>query len=302
MKKTDEKIVKEIVRLYVDEKMPTTKLGKIFNISSTAVSNIIKRSGIDVRGISVAKKGIKRGSMLPVDKIIELYVNKGLSSIKVSEEVGCSKRSVLNVLRENNVEARGSCEYDRSCPISEEIRDQYLSGKSINEVCSSVNMSYSGVRRVLDSFSVIRTSDKHMGSRLGVPMSCETKVKSRKTKLFKKENGDYDHIYLKRTGYTYDEFKKIQPLYYAYKNTIRRITNQQGIVGLPNSGKRGNPGVVGAYNLDHMYSIKEGFLNDVDPEIIGNIANLEFIPWEENLSKNKICSITLEELKNNIDG
>ncbi len=40
----------------------------------------------------------------------------------------------------------------------------------------------------------------------------------------------------------------------------------------------------------------EGFRTNIKPEIIGNIKNLEFIPWEENIKKRTKCSITIEEL------
>lgn len=50
------------------------------------------------------------------------------------------------------------------------------------------------------------------------------------------------------------------------------------------------------YSLDHKYSIKEGFLNNIDPGIIGHYKNLEVILFKENSSKKTKCSITLDEL------
>lgn len=47
---------------------------------------------------------------------------------------------------------------------------------------------------------------------------------------------------------------------------------------------------------DHMYSIKEGFINGVLPEIIKHPANCELITQNENNLKKTKCSITLEEL------
>jgi len=75
-----------------------------------------------------------------------------------------------------------------------------------------------------------------------------------------------------------------------------RITNQQRIYELSNYQKRGNSGVDGAHHLDHKYSILEGFKNKISPTIIGDIKNLEFIPWEENIKKRTKCSITINEL------
>lgn len=49
-------------------------------------------------------------------------------------------------------------------------------------------------------------------------------------------------------------------------------------------------------SLDHRYSKVKGFINDVPPEIIGSIYNLEFIDKIDNSKKRHQCSITLEEL------
>lgn len=50
------------------------------------------------------------------------------------------------------------------------------------------------------------------------------------------------------------------------------------------------------YELDHKFSITEGFKQSVSPSIIGHYANLELIPKDANRSKRINCSITLEEL------
>jgi len=55
------------------------------------------------------------------------------------------------------------------------------------------------------------------------------------------------------------------------------------------------------YSLDHKYSVYDGFINNVDPEIIAHWKNLECIPELENSKKSKKSSITLEELLNQIN-
>lgn len=47
---------------------------------------------------------------------------------------------------------------------------------------------------------------------------------------------------------------------------------------------------------DHMYSIKEGFLNNVDPYLISHPANCELMQHSVNNKKKTKCSITLDEL------
>ena len=50
------------------------------------------------------------------------------------------------------------------------------------------------------------------------------------------------------------------------------------------------------YELDHKFSITEGFKQGVDPSVIGHFSNLELIPKSVNRSKRIQCSITLVEL------
>jgi len=80
--------------------------------------------------------------------------------------------------------------------------------------------------------------------------------------------------------------------YELYSRQVWIETRKQDINSLKHSEKRGTKG----YHLDHKFSILEGFKNNILPSIIGNIRNLEFIPYQENLSKGKKCSIRLDEL------
>lgn len=50
------------------------------------------------------------------------------------------------------------------------------------------------------------------------------------------------------------------------------------------------------YDLDHKYSVVEGFKNNVDPLIISHYKNLEVVTWKENSNKKSKCSLTLKEL------
>lgn len=48
--------------------------------------------------------------------------------------------------------------------------------------------------------------------------------------------------------------------------------------------------------IDHIYSIKNGFLYNIPPYIIGSIINMRLIPYKENLSKGSKNDITKEIL------
>ena len=49
-------------------------------------------------------------------------------------------------------------------------------------------------------------------------------------------------------------------------------------------------------NRDHMYSIKDGFINNVDPLIMSHPANCQLITHNENIKKKNKSSVTLNEL------
>ena len=102
--------------------------------------------------------------------------------------------------------------------------------------------------------------------------------------------------YAKDLGLSHNDYIKRLPVFKKYRKNVTKITNKQPLHELKNYDKRGKCGVDGAYQLDHKYSVLEGFKNDISPEIIGNIKNLEIISWEENALKGSKCSITIEEL------
>lgn len=89
-----------------------------------------------------------------------------------------------------------------------------------------------------------------------------------------------------------------RPDFINYAKEVWRYTNENDLTTLPNYDKRGRTEVPGSYQLDHKYSIFYGFRNNISPEIIGNINNLEFIPSIENSKKKIKCSISIEELTN----
>lgn len=104
-------------------------------------------------------------------------------------------------------------------------------------------------------------------------------------------NNAYVKHLLKEQNITYEEYEKKQGEFKCYRRMVTYITSLQPIHLLENYEKRGKCGLMGKYNLDHIYPVYMGFKNKIPPEIIGDISNLRFIPWEENLTKsNKILN------------
>jgi hypothetical protein len=51
---------------------------------------------------------------------------------------------------------------------------------------------------------------------------------------------------------------------------------------------------------DHIFSVYEGFKQQIDPYYISHPANCKLLLHSENASKHSDCGITIEELKNKI--
>jgi hypothetical protein len=82
------------------------------------------------------------------------------------------------------------------------------------------------------------------------------------------------------------ELYREQVLGYTYKSW-KHHQNKINPLGLERGSK---------FELDHKFSITEGFKQNVDPKIIGHYSNLELLPKDDNRSKRIKCSVTLEEL------
>jgi hypothetical protein len=50
------------------------------------------------------------------------------------------------------------------------------------------------------------------------------------------------------------------------------------------------------HHIDHIYSISDGFINNIEPKIIASVNNLRVIKKDENLKKGKKSELTLEKL------
>jgi len=47
---------------------------------------------------------------------------------------------------------------------------------------------------------------------------------------------------------------------------------------------------------DHMYSVRDGFINNIEPEIIKHPANCKLLLHNDNNRKNYTSSITIDDL------
>lgn len=93
----------------------------------------------------------------------------------------------------------------------------------------------------------------------------------------------------------FEEDQKRQ--YYKYRRLVRRISNisinEFGLCGVENRGRK--------FHVDHKYPIIHGFLENINPVIIGSIYNLEMLPSNLNCTKKIQKSTSLEILKEKVN-
>ncbi len=88
-------------------------------------------------------------------------------------------------------------------------------------------------------------------------------------------------------GISYIEYRDRKTDMEKYKQEVMYITEKQPLHLLENYNKRGHF----SYHLDHIYPISKGFENNILPEVIGDISNLQMLWWKDNLKKsNKVIN------------
>jgi hypothetical protein len=82
---------------------------------------------------------------------------------------------------------------------------------------------------------------------------------------------------------------KARVFYYTNKNKYKKFSKLE-------ISKIGICGKEGALQVDHIFSIKDGFINNIPPKILGDESNLQLLSWRENDIKNTSSPITKEKL------
>jgi transposase len=253
--------------------------------------------------------------------------NNGTSFSKIAKIIKRRKNNIKKILIEKGiwVENKNKLKKEFLDLEIELIIKKYKDGLSIKKINDELKFGITPIKRILKDNLIIK-KPKSNGKKILLSDELKEKIKILYTANYKsiieisKETGlteSFIDKYLSQCGFrrcrseatsiglvkryrkmAYDEYLKCIDNYYKYELEVIKITRQQPIYNLPNYEKRGKSGLDGAYHLDHKFSIIEGFKQNIEPKIIGNIKNLEFIPWEENLKKRAKCSITIKELIN----
>lgn len=202
------------------------------------------------------------------------YLVLGKSAIEISKQFNLnSAKPIIKLLKVFNIKSRN---------ISESINDRIKQRKkqtNIERYGESHNFNKKHPSRIKWEKNMLKEHGiKNIFQRDDIKEIIKTKTKE--TKIEKgiqiPDNLISDYIKYKKSVY------RITRINWAkFKNKINPMNLQRGR---------------NAYHLDHIYSIKHGFLNNINPHIIAHRNNLRMIEENYNISKSQKCDITLNKL------
>ena len=157
------------------------------------------------------------------------------------------------------------------------------------------------IKEYIESFDYKCISDKYVNNRTKLKVQCnKTHIYWTTWAIFKNGNRCPICSLKGRSGKNHPNWKEYSEEdredIKSYKKYIEKLSNinyklYKSTIN-PNNLKRGR----NAYHLDHIYSIIDGFNNNVDPNIIASSVNLRMLSEKDNIAKNGTSHMTLEQL------
>jgi DNA-binding CsgD family transcriptional regulator len=136
-----------VVELYVTQRLSSVVIAERLGTSPRAVCEQLHRVGVTPRGARSS-----RMALLPRELLVELYVERGLSSDAIARQVGCSSQAVREQLRRSAIPLRppGTSSPATAALTPEVLRDLYgRQGLAMAEIAARFGCSVSGVRKLL---------------------------------------------------------------------------------------------------------------------------------------------------------
>jgi hypothetical protein len=220
----------------------------------------------------------------------------------------CSKKNITNPfynLDDNTIKKirqSHSDWYEKTYgEINNKIINLLLNTKlTYNEICLELNIKKGKITYLIKKLNIkrpkVKTEKQIQASKNNMKKMINSGLKSN---IGVTTIEHYKKIFKSRYGYEYDIFIERQSEYKKYYKLVRNLTNKnlkKYSYLFSDLDKLGRCGVDGAYQVDHIFSIKEGFIRDLPPSLISNPSNLNVIRWEDNLSKSDKSYFSLDEL------
>nr|DAN79194.1 MAG TPA: helix-turn-helix domain protein [Caudoviricetes sp.] len=215
--------------------------------------------------------------------LYKLYVEENKTLQEVADAIGVSRPTTKKYLIENGIKLRSKRIHKKVYPeiTIEKIMNMYESGKLVNDIAKEFGVSRSTITSRLKVNGINLKNNKNQTRLQSKRMYTNnpTKGVKRDPSVIAKMVSTRKEKYEKRIR----EFAPISFEKYAKK--VRYISYAKLKDSIPDG-----------MEIDHLYSIKSGYQNNVPIKIISDIRNTQFLTPEQNREKGSSNSITLEEL------
>lgn len=223
--------------------------------------------------------------MIDKETLYNLYIKQNKTQTEISNIYNCDRKNVAYYLKKFNINKSKSDIYKKHYkdkPTIDEILNYLNDGYLISDIASMYNINRSTVGKILKDNGYNMNNHKGQTKRQSQRMSIDNPThdkdiskiateNSRKTKINNREK-KYNSFDKSMTFETYSKIaRQIAYLYY----------NKQTPKG---------------FVIDHMFSVYDGYKNEVPLNIISAPVNLRLVTEQENLRKHKNSIVTLNEL------
>lgn len=255
--------------------------------------------------IKLSRKSCNNGIKLTPEQIkesINLYT-AGATISQIAASIGFKDSVVAAALKRNNVPvyARNTRRIESFNHI-EELITQYQEGRSLTELGKLYNIGKSTVKLILDKRGLYKQP-----SNTKVDMTSEhiqSAIQLAKQGMAYKDIGiqlGYSVWVINRSLVTAGITRpKGQANLSNYQAHVRRLTiinyNKYKNLINPNNLPRGKK----SYHIDHIYSVYDGFTNNISAEVISHPANLQMLSSSKNIIKRTKSHHTVAELMEKI--
>lgn len=124
----------ELCNLYIKERLSSITIGKILGCDFTTVLNRLREFKIPVRTLSESHKGQvpwNRRIDISEERLYDLYIKKGLSSVKIGQIFNCDFATILSRLQEFGIPVRTLKEANKGAGARVIIRRKGLTYEEI---------------------------------------------------------------------------------------------------------------------------------------------------------------------------
>jgi len=226
------------------------------------------------------------------DNTLKELIQEGKAHEEISIIFGVSKKTINNRCFRLKLKSQlPSKSHKQSCKYCGDEFVSYISEErffcSLNCSASYNNLQRNGLTEDVKN-KISQSLKKHYGPVKEKNKKCRSCNLEKKIPKYKITCDDCRYQYYKfyRPSCEFDfDFKTFE----AEFNT----TDLKKLGWYSPSNKGNN---LNGVSKDHMYSVKEGFINKIDPEIIKHPANCQLLKYSENSVKKTSCSITIDEL------